>query len=729
MRRILCLFACLIVAETHVAVSAAEMPRFRVHILNADSEFSAAAALDVDSDGKLDVVSGGWWYEAPTWKKRFLRDVTRIRGRFDDYSNLPLDVNGDGRLDLVSANYRSQSIFWVENPGKAGAAWTTHKVAQPGAMETGRLADVDGDGRLDVLPNGTKFAAWWSVERDSGNVVWKRHPLPEEAAGHGVGYGDVDGDGRGDLVNARGWFKAPEDPRTERWTWQPEFELHRDCSIPIEVRDVDNDGDADVIWARGHKTGLYWLEQVKRDGKRSWTMHAIDTSIAQAHALLVGDLDGDGRPELIAGKRYLGHDGKDLGEWDPMFVAAYFFDSKLRTWHKSVLSTGGVAGFDLDPKIVDLDGDGDLDVLCPTRHGLSWLENLRGETVADNEAAPRSIPAVSYPDHSKLLVVRDAEGRESKVATYADWGRRRAHVLANVERVMGPLPGPSRRVPLDVQVLSEEPTEHYVRRKITYAAEPGDRVPAYLLIPHESGKRRPAMLCLHQTTKIGKDEPAGLGGRPTLHYAHELANQGYVCLVPDYPSFGDYHYDFATKGKHNRSGSMKAIWNNIRGVDLLESLPEVDRDRIGCIGHSLGGHNAIFTAVFDQRIAAVVTSCGFTAFHDYYGGKLAGWTSARYMPAIAREYGSDPDRVPFDFYELIAAIAPRGFYSNSPTNDSNFDVAGVRKIESAVEPIYALTASAGRGKGTFVITTPEGGHDFSDAARRKAYAWLAQQLQ
>ena len=93
----------------------------------------------------------------------------------------------------------------------------------------------------------------------------------------------------------------------------------------------------------------------------------------------------------------------------------------------------------------------------------------------------------------------------------------------------------------------------------------------------ETRPRAPAMLCLHQTTRIGKGEPAGLGGLKNLHYAHELAQRGYVCLVPDYPSFGDYDFDFAATGRLP-SGSMKAIWNNIRGVDLLESLPEVDGD-------------------------------------------------------------------------------------------------------------------------------------------------------
>ena len=121
---------------------------FRRHDLNPQAIYSACAALDVNRDGRLDVFSGGFWYEAPHWKKHVVREVEMIRGRYDDYSNLPLDVNGDGWTDIVSANYRSKSIYWVEHPGKSLGTWKKHVIDGPGSMETGRLADVDGDGRL-----------------------------------------------------------------------------------------------------------------------------------------------------------------------------------------------------------------------------------------------------------------------------------------------------------------------------------------------------------------------------------------------------------------------------------------------------------------------------------------------------------------------------------------------------------------------------------------------------
>jgi dienelactone hydrolase len=318
------------------------------------------------------------------------------------------------------------------------------------------------------------------------------------------------------------------------------------------------------------------------------------------------------------------------------------------------------------------------------------------------------------------MVYLDGRGEAHPVRTAEDWKRRRAHILANMQEAMGKKPDEGKRVPLDVQGVEEVDFPAFTRKKITFAVEGDDRVPAYLFIPKGLKGRVPAMLCLHQTTKIGKGEPAGLGGLPTLRYAQELAERGYACVVPDYPSFGDYAFDFAAARDRWPSGSLKAVWNNLRAVDLLESLPEVDRDAIGAIGHSLGGHNALFTAAFDQRIRAVVTSCGFTPFPDYYGGKLAGWTSDRYMPRIRDAYGNDPAQVPFDFPGVLLAIAPRAVFVSAPTGDSNFDVGGVRRAVAAVGPVWQLFGRADR----LTAVHPEVGHLFPDDVRRQSYDWL-----
>lgn len=333
-------------------------------------------------------------------------------------------------------------------------------------------------------------------------------------------------------------------------------------------------------------------------------------------------------------------------------------------------------------------------------------------------------PLPDYPDHSDLMVVRGADAGEVPVRSPADWWVRRAHVLGHFQRVAGPLPGAERRVPLDVRELDRVDDEGATRIRLTFASEPGDRVTAWLTLPADAptGRRRPAMLCLHQTTPIGKDEPVGLGGKANLRYARELATRGYVTLAPDYPVFGERRVDAYALGYE--STTMKAIWDHLRAVDLLASRPEVDPDRIGVIGHSLGGHNAIFAALFDDRLRAVVSSCGFNSFRRYYEGDLTGWSHAGYMPAIRERYGRDPALVPFDFPELIGALAPRPFFTNSPRGDANFEVTGVEDCIRAAAPVYHLLGRPDHLEAIY----PEADHDFPPAAREAAYRFLDRHL-
>jgi dienelactone hydrolase len=340
--------------------------------------------------------------------------------------------------------------------------------------------------------------------------------------------------------------------------------------------------------------------------------------------------------------------------------------------------------------------------------------------VSPSLAAP---PA--YPNHQDLSYYLTPDGTRKPILTADDWQKRRAHILAGMEEVMGPFPRPKTPVPLDVQTLEEHKEDGYIRRKISYHTDdPKTRVNAWLLIPTErASSKRPAVLCLHQTNVRGKDSPAGLFERHNVHYAKELAQRGYVTLAPDYPSFGeasDYNFD----ADNYASGSMKAIYDNTRAIDLLQSRSEVDPEKIGCIGHSLGGHNTLFTAAFDQRIKAAVTCCGFTAFHKYKGGNLTGWTSARYMPLIKSKYKLSPDQMPFDFHEVIAAIAPRAVFVVAPLHDDNFDIDGVREVLTATKPIYKLLGHPENLQSVHPDTT----HEFPDAERTQAYEFLDHHL-
>ena len=289
--------------------------------------------------------------------------------------------------------------------------------------------------------------------------------------------------------------------------------------------------------------------------------------------------------------------------------------------------------------------------------------------------------------------------------------------LSKFEAVMGPMPPPTRTPPI-MEIVNETTLENgMIRRQMVFIARDGDRVPAYLFIPISRGKR-PAMLCLHQTTRLGKAEPAGLGGKPDLAYALELARRGYVTLAPDYPNFGDYQFDPYAHGY--LSATMKGITNHRRALDVLAALPQVDAKRMGVIGHSLGGHNALFLAAFDRRVRVAVTSCGFTAFARYYGGDLTGWSHKGYMPRIATEYGKSPARMPFDFDDVLAAIAPRAVFVNAPLHDANFDVTGVREIIDQVKRRFR--------PGRLQVVYPDREHEFPAAVREEAYRFIDRQL-
>lgn len=299
-----------------------------------------------------------------------------------------------------------------------------------------------------------------------------------------------------------------------------------------------------------------------------------------------------------------------------------------------------------------------------------------------------------------------------------------AHVLLGMQQAMGPLPSRENLPPLDVQIEETFDGTTFTRYKLSFLAEGKDRVPCYLFVPKGlAGKRVPGILALHQTVELGKKEPAGLGPSENKHYGLELAKRGYVVLVPDYPSFGDYQYDF--NADDYVSGSMKGIFNHMRAVDLLLSRSEVDPARIGAIGHSLGGHNAMFVGLFDERIKVIVSSCGWTPFHHYYGGKLEGWTSDRYVPRIRDVYGLDPNRVPFDMYEIVAGFAPRAFFSVSPLHDDNFEVEGVRKVMAAAQPVYDLLGASENLQARY----PDAPHDFPPKERHEAYAFIDRVLE
>lgn len=332
--------------------------------------------------------------------------------------------------------------------------------------------------------------------------------------------------------------------------------------------------------------------------------------------------------------------------------------------------------------------------------------------------------------HQSLDWYPDAQGHPQSIRSVADWEKRRAAILEGFELAAGKLPSRENMSDLDVRVTEREVTEHFERQTISFVSEAGDRTAAYLYLPKtaaaadgqvplDAPKSKIGIVALQPTGKLGKKIVDGQGPRENRAYARELAERGHVVIAPDYPSFGDSEgYDF--NADRYESGTMKGIWNHMRCVDLLLSLPQVDPERIATIGHSLGGHNAIFLGLYDRRVKVVVSSCGWTPFHDYYEGDVKGWTGERYFPLIQERYDLDPDKIPFDFYELTAALAPDAFFSNSPIHDVNFDWRGIEKAAPKIRKIYELYGVPEKLR----ITYPDSEHDFPDIERHESYRFM-----
>ena len=326
-----------------------------------------------------------------------------------------------------------------------------------------------------------------------------------------------------------------------------------------------------------------------------------------------------------------------------------------------------------------------------------------------------------YADKVDIMRYTDGAGAAQRVEAIPDWNIRRAHVLENMQKVMGPFPN-HERGDLAVEVLGEVDFPLYTQKKITFQSESGDRTPAYLLIPKNLSGKAPAILALHQTYQLGKEEPVGKSGTINRNYGQELAERGYVVIAPDYPGFGDYMIDVYAMGYE--SATMKGIWNHMRCVDLLQSLPEVDPERIGAIGHSLGGHNTLFVSAFDTRIKVAVTSCGFTRFPKYYEGNITGWSHKGYMPSIVTKFDKDPAKMPFDFTEILGVIAPRAVFINAPISDENFEVSGVQDCVKSAMPVFELFSAGHKLQAAY----PDAEHDFPPAQRAAAYKLIAETL-
>lgn len=345
------------------------------------------AVADINNDGKLDISNGAFWYEAPDWTPHEYRTVPQFGEFLNDYGEIAQDVNGDGWMDIISGGWNLPILAWYENPGndRSTGMWKEHIMADDlSGTEAIISGDVDGDGMNDVLVNryntSVPVAYFAFVGLDKSPNGFERRILGTEGRGHGMGFGDLNGDGRGDVLTPHGWYAAPENPKNVPWPWNgvDQFDAE-ESSVPFVVDDFNQDGKNDFAWGHAHSFGLFWMEQARDSaGRMGWLKHTIDPTWSQVHCPVLADLDGDGVNDIIAGKRYRGHAGSDPGAFEPLCIFWY----RLKPgpdpqWTKIIVSYDENIGAGMNLTVIDLDGDGDMDIVAPGKTGLFWLEQVK----------------------------------------------------------------------------------------------------------------------------------------------------------------------------------------------------------------------------------------------------------------------------------------------------------------------------------------------------------------
>jgi hypothetical protein len=367
-------------------------PNFRMQRLSEYYYSWGVAAADIDHDGVQDLVTGAYYYLGPDYTKR--REVyaaqtfnpsTQYAGT--SWLNFASDFTGDGWPDVVITGAGRTTTLYV-NPKGESRRWDKYTVLPKANTEVALLKDIDGDGHPDLVQGLAGVLTWASPDPAKPTGEWIVHNIsgPNGVGAHGLGVGDINGDGRPDVLTSEGWYEQPaKGSNQETWTFHPEAFATRG-GAEMAVYDVNGDGLADVVGAlNAHGYGLAWYEQ-KRDaaGKISFVQHMImddlwsknagGVTFTELHGSTLGDMDGDGIPDFIVGKRYWSHEDS-YTDPDP-------YGNPVLYWYRTVRNRNAPGGAEFVPELIhnrsgagsqvlatDLNGDGAVDIAVSTNRG------------------------------------------------------------------------------------------------------------------------------------------------------------------------------------------------------------------------------------------------------------------------------------------------------------------------------------------------------------------------